>query len=45
MSGAEGNAVIWENASNRVIINLRKQFPESTFFQALKQRWATAGER
>jgi hypothetical protein len=45
MSGAEGNAAIWENASNREIINLRKHFPESTFFQAIKQRRATAGER
>jgi hypothetical protein len=45
MSGAEGNAAIWENASNREIINPRKPFPESTFFQAIKQRRATAGER
>ena len=45
MSGAEGIAAIWENASNRVIINPRKPFPESTFFQAIKQRRATAGER
>lgn|GEM_PF-3882666 len=45
LTGANGNPVIWENASNHLFFNLQKRLLEATFFWALGERPATAGKR